>query len=81
MTQPDLLVLATRPAELVLVAGPNGSGKTTIAEAYIQPRFPLWPKLNACDASPNTQRVASSSPAGASNATWSITRSSTRRPF
>lgn len=47
MTPPDLLALAMRPAELVLVAGPNGSGKTTIAEAYIQPRFPLWPKLNA----------------------------------
>lgn len=47
MTPPELLALATRPAELVLVAGPNGSGKTTIAEAYIQPRFPLWPKINA----------------------------------
>lgn len=47
MTPPDLLALATRPAELVLVAGPNGSGKTTIAEAYIQPRFPVWPKINA----------------------------------
>lgn len=47
MTPPDLLALVMRPAELVLVAGPNGSGKTTIAEAYIQPRFPLWPKLNA----------------------------------
>jgi predicted ABC-type ATPase len=47
MTPPDLLALAKRPAELVLVAGPNGSGKTTIAEAYIQPRFPLWPKINA----------------------------------
>ncbi len=36
-----------RPAELVLVAGPNGSGKSTVVDAYIQQRFPLWPKLNA----------------------------------
>jgi predicted ABC-type ATPase len=33
--------------ELVLVAGPNGSGKTTIADSYIAARFPRWPKLNA----------------------------------
>jgi predicted ABC-type ATPase len=33
--------------ELVLVAGPNGSGKTTITEAYLAERFPSWPRLNA----------------------------------
>jgi predicted ABC-type ATPase len=33
--------------ELVLVAGPNGSGKTTITDSYIADRFPRWPKLNA----------------------------------
>ncbi|MEM9452903.1 MAG: AAA family ATPase [Myxococcota bacterium] len=43
----DWASLATRPAELVLVAGPNGSGKSTIAESYIEKRFPIWPKLNA----------------------------------
>jgi predicted ABC-type ATPase len=47
MIPPDLAAIAARPAELVLVAGPNGSGKTTIAETYIQSRFPLWPKINA----------------------------------
>lgn len=36
-----------RPAELVLIAGPNGSGKTTVADDYVQTRFPIWPKLNA----------------------------------
>jgi len=33
--------------ELVLVAGPNGSGKTTVTDDYIRARFPVWPKLNA----------------------------------
>jgi predicted ABC-type ATPase len=33
--------------ELVLVAGPNGSGKTTITQAYLAERFPSWPRLNA----------------------------------
>lgn len=33
--------------ELVLVAGPNGSGKTTVVEAYLADRFPSWPRLNA----------------------------------
>jgi predicted ABC-type ATPase len=36
-----------RPAEFVLVAGPNGSGKSTVADAYIEIRFPIWPKINA----------------------------------
>ncbi|HRI49821.1 MAG TPA: hypothetical protein PLW65_06530 [Pseudomonadota bacterium] len=39
--------LADLHDEFVLVAGPNGSGKTTIADAYIKPRFPIWPRLNA----------------------------------
>ena len=43
----NALSTAYRPAELVLVAGPNGSGKTTIADSYIRTRFPVWPKLNA----------------------------------
>jgi predicted ABC-type ATPase len=67
MTPPDFLAIATRPAELVLVAGPNGSGKTTIAESYIQPRFPLWPKINAdrllLAFEPTTMVVAEPSPA------------------
>lgn len=33
--------------ELVVVAGPNGSGKTTVVSAYIDERFPRLPKLNA----------------------------------
>lgn len=36
-----------RASELVLIAGPNGSGKTTIADSYIKRRFPVWPSLNA----------------------------------
>lgn len=45
--QPDPLAVARRPAELVLVAVPNGSGKSSVADIYIEARFPLWPKLNA----------------------------------
>ena len=47
MNPTDWSSIATRPAELVLVAGPNGSGKSTIADTYIEERFPIWPKLNA----------------------------------
>lgn len=47
MADVDWEAIASRPAELVLVAGPNGSGKTTITDAYIRARFPIWPKLNA----------------------------------